>query len=301
MSEPDQPPTPDRLAALLKEGDHQETAAYLDRLGAADAETRKRALRPIRDIAEESSCSFEDLAGPLSTFLTDEDRAVRLTTAKLFVTLAQSDSAAVLPVVATLADRLVDDEEFYYFRARCAEALGYTAVDSPEEVTDLETLADLRIGLSFDESEVKEKLAKALAYVALGDPGWLRHQVDSLAEDLTDENELVQYHLCVAFVVVGCVHPKKLADADDVHRGRQPDENPYVQGWAVEALGLLAKSDVPVESTHYLEHINADGEETPSFLNDRLQFYPGRLVDELSRSTSAPSSWIERRQTPWLR
>lgn len=103
----------------------------------------------------------------------DEGRAIRLTTAKLFVALAQSEPPAVLPVVDMRADRLADDEEFYYVRARCAEALGYTAVDSPEEVTNPETLADLRIGLSFDESEVKEKLAKALAYVALGNPGRL--------------------------------------------------------------------------------------------------------------------------------
>jgi len=91
MSEPEQPPTPDRLTSLLKEGNHEETVACLDRLGAADAETRKRSLRAVRDIAEEPTYSFDGLVGPLSTFLTDEDRAVRLTTAKLFVTLAQSE------------------------------------------------------------------------------------------------------------------------------------------------------------------------------------------------------------------
>jgi hypothetical protein len=56
----------------------------------------------------------------------------------------------VKPVVDALAERLADDEEFYYVRARSAEALGYVAVDSPEGVTDPETLADLRIGLEFD-------------------------------------------------------------------------------------------------------------------------------------------------------
>jgi hypothetical protein len=207
MSEPEQPPTPDCLTALLEEGEYRETVACLNRLGAADAETRKHALRAVRDIAEEPPYSFDGLASPLSTFLTDEDRAVRLTTAKLFVTLAQSEPAAVLPAFDALAERLADDEEFYYVRARSAEALGYVAVDSPEEVTDPETVADLRIGLEFDEPEVKEKLAKALAYVALGDPSRLRHQIDSLAEYLDDDTELVRYHLCTALVVVGCDYP----------------------------------------------------------------------------------------------
>ncbi|WP_435147124.1 HEAT repeat domain-containing protein [Halobaculum sp. P14] len=236
MSEPDQPPTPDRLTSLLEERDHQETVACLDRLGAADAETRKRALRAVRNVAEEPPGSFDGLARPLSTFLTDEDRAIRLTTAKLFVTLAQSEPAAVLPAVDALAGRLADDEEFYYVRARSAEALGYVAVDSPEEVTDPETLADLRIGLEFDEPEVKEKLAKALAHVALGDPRRLRHRVNSLAEHLDDENELVRYHLCTALVVVGCEYPDKLAEAAETLQERLGDENPYVQGRAAEAL-----------------------------------------------------------------
>lgn len=169
-----------------------------------------RALQAVRDVSGELPRSFEEIAGPLSTFLTDEDRAVRLTTAKLFVTLVQSEPAVVLSPVDALAKHLSNDE-FYYVRARSAEALGYVAVDSPEKVTDPETLADLRIGLEFDEPEVKEKLAKALAYVALGDPDRLRHQVDSLAEHLNDDNELVRYHLCTVLVVVSCAHPEKSA------------------------------------------------------------------------------------------
>ena len=86
------------------------------------------------------------------------------------MTLAESEPEATLPAADALGERLADDEEFYYVRARCAEALGYVAVDAPAAVTDPETLADLRVGLAFDEPEVKEKLAKALAHVALGDP-----------------------------------------------------------------------------------------------------------------------------------
>jgi hypothetical protein len=37
-----------------------------------------------------------------------------------------------------------------------------------------EMVVDLRIGMEFDKSAVKEKLAKTLAYVVLGDPSRLR-------------------------------------------------------------------------------------------------------------------------------
>ncbi|ESP89743.1 HEAT repeat domain-containing protein [Candidatus Halobonum tyrrellensis] len=169
-------------------------------------------------------------------------------TAKLFVTLAQSEPLVVLPAVDDLAGRLADEDEFYYVRARCPEALGYVAVKAPETVTDPDTLADLRIGLEFDEPEVKEKLAKALAYVALGDASRLRHQVSSLAEHLDDDSELVRYHLCTTLVVVGCEHAAKLTSAPEALRERLGDENPYVQGRAAEALGLLAGTDEGVKS-----------------------------------------------------
>jgi len=286
MSEPDQPPTPERLTALLEEANHEEAVACLDRLGAADADTRKRALRAVRNVAEEPPHSFDGLAGLLSAFLTDEDRAVRLTTAKLFVTLAQSEPAAVLPVVDALAERLADEEEFYYVRARCAEALGYVAVDSPEEVTDPETLADLRIGLSFDQPEVKEKLAKALSYVALGDPRRLRHQIDSLADHLDDDNELVRYHLCTALVVIGCVYPTKLDDATATLRERLDDDNPYVRGRATEALGLLAGSDVATEWNLDIVASAVEDDDAPSFLTDRMRFCRRQLSVE--QSGSAP-------------
>lgn len=293
MSDPNQPSIPDYLPTLLEESANEEAVACLDRLDAADTETRKRALRAVRTVAEEPPHSFGDLAGPFARFLTDEDRAVRLTTAKLFVTLARSDPAAVLPAVDEVADRLADDSEFYYVRARCAEALGYVAVDSPDAVTDPETLADLRIGLSFDEPEVKQKLAKTLAYVALGDPDRLRHQVDSLAEHLDDDEALVRYHLCTALVVVGCVHPAKLVDATDALRARLADENPYVRGRAAEALGLLAGSDGSIESIPDVDDVDAEDDEAPSFLTDRLRFCRHRLAEEPSGSPPAGVGTIE--------
>jgi len=241
MSEPDQPLTSEYLADLLQKEEYEEMVACLDQLGTVDAEARKRVLRRVHNVVEEHPAVFEACIEPLSNLLSDEDRAVRLTTAKLFVTLAQSEPRAILPVVNVLAERLADDEEFYYVRARCAEALGYVAVACPEEATDPEILADLRVGLEFDEPEVREKLAKALAYVALGDPSRLRHRVNSLIDYLNDDNELVRYHLCTALVVVGCEHPTKLTEARDALAERLDDASPYVRGRAVEALGLLAE------------------------------------------------------------
>jgi len=270
------------MLELLDEADTEKTVACLDRLGAVDADARKRSLRALRNVAQERAATFEGLAAPLSGFLTDEDRAVRLTTAKLFVTLAQVGPSIVLPAVDTLAGRLADEEEFYYVRARCAEALGYVAVESPDEVTDPETLADLRLGLEFDESEVKEKLAKALVYVALGDPSRLRHQVSSLAAHLDNDSELVRYHLCTALVVVGCEYSEKLSAAESALRERLADDNPYVRGRAAEALAILADSDVEVTSWPELDGI--DDEEMPSFLSDRVRFLRGQVDDTESES-----------------
>mgnify|MGYP006286436151 CR=1 FL=1 len=272
MTDSDQPPSPDRLTVLLEDEAHEETVACLDRLDAADADARKRALRATRNVAEERPRVFDGLAAPLATFLTDDDRAVRLTTAKLFVTLARSEPAVVVAVVESLAARLADDEEFYYVRARCAEALGYVALEYSEEVSDPEILADFRIGLSFDEPEVKEKLAKGLAYVALGNPGRLRHQASSLAEHLDDESKLVRYHLCTALVVVGCEHPEKLSETEEALRDRLTDENPYVQGRAAEALALVAQSQATVDPIPDLDGIDSADDETPSFLADRVRF-----------------------------
>ena len=275
MTEPDHPPTPDRLPELLKQGTHEEVVAYLDRLDATETETRKCALRAVRDVATERPRSVEKFIDPLSMFLTDEDRAVRLTTAKLFVTLARTEPAVVRPVVDALAARLAEDEEFYYVRARCAEALGYVGRDHPEAVSDPAILADFRIGLSFDEPEVKEKLAKALECVALGDPSRLRHQTGSLADHLNDDEELVRYHLCTALAAVGCEHPGKLSDGRDalVARLSDVDENPYTRGRAAETLGLL--EDVDGEGAVVPDEIDADEDEAAKFVRPRLAFLRG--------------------------
>ena len=293
MSDSDRPPAPDRLTDLLDEGVQEDVVACIEQLAEADTEDRKRALRAAREVAEERPGVFDGLAAPFSVFLTDAERAVKLTTAKLFVTVARSEAKAVRPAVDALADRLADDDEFYYVRARCAEALGYVALDAPGDVNDPEILADFRIGLEFDEPEVKEKLAKALAYVALGDPDRLGYQIESLAAHLDDDNELVRYHLTTALVAVSCEHPRKLADAEAALRERLTDENPYVQGRAAEALGVLAESDVEIESSPNVDVIGTEAEETPSFLTERVRFCQRRLADELSGSTPSGVGTIE--------
>lgn len=294
MTDSDQPPTPDLLTDLLTEGNHEETVAGLYRLDTADVDARKRGLREIRPVAQERPSSFDGLAVPFETFLTDPDRAVRLTTAKLFVTLAASEPHVVLPVVDSLVERLADDEEFYYVRARCAETLGYVALESPEDVSDPELLADFRIGLSFDEPEVKEKLAKALAYVTLGDPSRLRHQVSSLAEQLDDERDLVRYHLCTALVVVGCEYPEKLSESAGDLRERLDDENPYVRGRAAEGLALVVRSGASVDPMPDLDRVETVAEEPPPFLTDRVGFLRGVLGDdEGSEETPAGFGTVE--------
>ena len=232
----------DRVIELLEENAHGEASTYLEGIPAHSVDDRKTTIQSLQSVAADRPALVGSLCPVLTTFLGDEERSVRLSTAKLFVAVGEADAASVEPVVDALTDRLADDEEFYYVRARCAEALGYVALDHPEVVTSPEILADLRIGLSFDEPEVKEKLAKALEHVALGDPGRLAHLVSNLTEHLDDEQELVRYHLCTALVLVGCDAPGTLAGARDALAARLTDENVYVRGRAAEALGLLVRA-----------------------------------------------------------
>lgn len=238
----------DVLTQRLRDGTHEGVCKSLEAYHQLEIERRKELLRAVRSVADERVVIPGPAISVLGSFLTDENRSVRLTAARLFVAIAKANPDTVVAVSDALADRLADDDEFYYVRARVAEALGYIAIDYPDEVITPELLADLRIGLSLDEPEVREKLAKALAYVALGNQDRLRHQVPRLADHLDVEDELVRYHLCTAIVVVGCEHPDALADVVDALLARLDDENPYVGGRAAEALGLVARSDAEVSA-----------------------------------------------------
>lgn len=263
----DDRPTTDELSALLRDGEYEDATDCLAQF--ADDEARRRALNTLRDLADDNPDAVAGVTDALTTFLTDDERAFRLSAAKLFVALADAEPNTVVPVADALADRLADDDEFYFVRARCAEALGYVALDHPDAVGSPALLADLRVGLEFDEPEVREKLAKALEGVALGDPDRLRHRVEGLAEHLDDGSALVRYHLVSALVAVATNHPGRLAPVADALTDRLGDESAHVRGRAAEAFGLLARADadatIPTEAL-------ADALDDEAFVAERARF-----------------------------
>ena len=261
MDDGTHPPTR-RLKRSIETGEYDDAVACLREFESSAAD-RKAALRAVRDLADEQSVSVEPLLPELTARLTDDERSVRLTAAEH---------------VDALGDRLADEAEFYYVRARSAEALGYVALERPAEVATPELLADLRIGLSFDEPEVKEKLAKALASVAMGDPDRLRHHAGDLADHLDDESDLVRYHLCTSLATVGCQHPTVLSNGSAAIADRLGDENPYVRGRAAEALGLLARAE-PDEIDRSTDEIPTADDADP-FVADRLRFARGAIAGD---------------------
>jgi hypothetical protein len=280
MDDSNQSPPPDHLRELLDTGAVDEAVSVLSQLETAPVDNRKAALQMLRRLADDQPADVTPLVSALTPFLTDPERPVRLSTAKLLVTLAAADSEAVVDSVPLLAERLADDDEFYYVRGRAAEAIGYVAVEQNDVLTP-EILADLRIGIEFDEPEVVQKLSKALAYVALGDPGRLRHHADRLAEHLDSDDELVRYHLATAFVAVGCDHP----DALSAHAGTLAellgDDNPYVGGRAAEAVGLAAHGggETAVSALDTVDAESVDNDAAAEFLQDRLRFAASGVED----------------------
>ncbi|NLV15293.1 HEAT repeat domain-containing protein [Haloarcula argentinensis] len=267
----DQPGTPQNseIVTLLEQGEEADALTALERLSTAGAADQQACLRSLKAAADDQPELFDGVLTSLTEFLQNSERPTRLTTAKLFVTVSKNTPDSVVPVVPTLAERLADESEFYYVRARCAEALGYVAVDHPDAVVSPEVVADLRIGLEFDKPEVTEKLAKALAHVALGSPDRLRYQVDSLAEHLQADSELVRYHLSTALVVIGSACPERLTDAREALVSCLEDESRYVRGRAAEALGLLAGTDsMEAFPQAHLERLAMDEE----FVAERAQF-----------------------------
>ncbi|GAB3689068.1 hypothetical protein GCM10028857_23990 [Salinarchaeum chitinilyticum] len=230
-------------------------------LESAPADDRKATIRSLRDRIEadpdrleRARDEVEELLAALVTFLTDEERAVRLTTAKLFVAVARPLPEAVEPTVPALGERLADDEEFYFVRARAAEALGYVALASPDVVASPDTLADLTVGLAFDEPAVKTKLAKALEHVALGDPARLAHHAETIAEHVDDEDELVRYHCSTALAAIASERPDAVVPVSDelaervAVESQDGEDGAFVLGRLCETLGILARSaavDVP--------------------------------------------------------
>lgn len=266
-----------RIRTLLDRGERAAAVSHLEQFADDTVEERKAAVQSLRPVAEADAAMLAPLCDALLAFLEDDERSVRLTTAKLIVAIAESSPESAVSLAPELANRLADDEEFYFVRARSAEALGYLALEQPGAAATREILADLRIGLSLDEPEVKEKLAKALEYVAVGDPERLRHQLPRLADHLDDENELVRYHLCTALVAVGAEYPEKLAAVRDALTARLDDETVYVRGRAAEAVGILARSDPDRElPRRELDSLVAADH---SFVAERARFALGGAVD----------------------
>ncbi|MFC4405351.1 HEAT repeat domain-containing protein [Haloarchaeobius iranensis] len=279
-------PTVDDVAASLEAGDVDAATARVERALYAPTERRQAFCRSLKGVADDRPALVAPVAPPLAAALTDEDRAVRLTTAKLFVAVARAAPDAVVPVVDPLAARLADEAEFYYVRARSAEALGLVALAHPDAVGSPAVLADLRVGLAFDEPAVREKLAKALECVARGNPDRLRHQASSLAEHLDDDRELVRYHLATALLAVGCASPERLAAVRDALVARLDDECPQVRGRAAEALGVLARGhDRDALPTATLDDLADDGE---PFVADRARF----ALDADSGTAADPSARV---------
>ncbi|GAA0248071.1 HEAT repeat domain-containing protein [Haladaptatus pallidirubidus] len=263
----------------IEQDSHDEATEYLERVETASTEKRKATVRALRPLANDDPSALKPLVSTLTAFLGDDERSIRLTTAKLFVAIAETDPDAVVPMVPALGERLGDDEEFYYVRARSAEALGYVARDHPGTVASPEVVADLQVGLSFDEPEVKEKLAKALEHIALGDPTRLKHQVATLATHLDDESELVRYHLCTVLAVVGCESPETLTDADGALVARLDDESTHVRRRAAEALGLLILATTEESSIResILDDLKEQKVDSESFFRRRKRFALGAV------------------------
>ena len=245
MDDSTAPPAADRLTDRIEAGEYDAARSALEALADRDANARKTTLRALRTLAADRPAAVRPLCPALASFLTDEERAVRLTTANLFVAVAEAEPDAAVTVVDALGARLADGDEFYYVRARCAEALGAVALAHPDAVASPETVADLRIGLEFDDAEVRTELAKAIERVARGDPGRLSHQVSSLAEHLADDRDLVRYHLTTGLVAIGCERPDALAAGVDALVSRVADESELdtVRARAAEALGALARAE----------------------------------------------------------
>ncbi|WP_435064005.1 sister chromatid cohesion protein PDS5 [Halobaculum sp. EA56] len=264
------------LSTHVTRGDVEGAAERLAGLRDAPTAERKDALRRLRAATDDDPAPAAPLVDDLAPFLTDDDRSVRLSTAKVFAAVAEAEPGRVLSARDDLADRLADEGEFYYVRARCAEALGYAAVERPEEVASPELLADLRVGLAFDEPGVRTKLAKALEGIALGDPDRLRHQVSALAEHLDDDEELVRYHLLTALTVLACEHPERVAEVREEVADRLGDEDPVVRGRAAETLGVLAQAgtarDGDADDDSLADRLAAIEDADDAFLADRVAF-----------------------------
>jgi hypothetical protein len=103
-----------------------------------------------------------------------------------------------------------------------------------------EMVADLCIGVEFNQSAVKEILAKTLIYVAFGDPSRLRYQRASLTEHFDDKKNSSSITSVQRWWLLDGSLQRSKPKAVELLQGRLGDANPYEV--AAELLGLLAAS-----------------------------------------------------------
>jgi HEAT repeat protein len=217
---------PDAPLAAAREGPARLLAAL-----PSDPDARADRLRAVRDRAEAAPASVADALAGLAALFDDEADAVRLLTAKTFLAVSEADPESV----PTDPLREALDDEFYYVRARAAQALGRVARATGE--ADPALVARLLNGLTLEREESRERYAGALADVSLGAPDALRTVSADLADSLGDEGVRVRYHLATALAALAIAHPGRTEAVADRLRERVDDEDPYVAGRAAEALG----------------------------------------------------------------
>lgn len=99
MEEGTDPATAERVAKPFDEQAEDVVRRHIERLETTATEDRKSVLQGLRRYADEQPNRFAPFLAALTPFLTDEERSIRLTTAKLFVAVAEADSDAVVPYV----------------------------------------------------------------------------------------------------------------------------------------------------------------------------------------------------------
>jgi hypothetical protein len=217
---------PDPFLDAAREG----PGAFADSLS-DDGDARHELATALCERAEDDPAAVADALDGLAPLLDDERDATRLLAAKTYVAVAEHapDSVPTAPLENAL------DDDFYYVRARTAQALGRVA--RARGTVDPSLLARLLNGLDFEREESRERYAGALADCALADAGALRTLVPDVADALDDESAVVRYHLATVLAAVARLEPDRVAGVADALRDRLDDEDPYVAGRAAEALG----------------------------------------------------------------
>lgn len=273
---------PDAPLAAAREGPARLLAAL-----PSDPGARTDRLRAVRDRAEADPASVADALDGLAALFDDEADTVRLLTAKAFLAVSEATPESV----PTDPLREALDDEFYYVRARAAQALGRVACATGE--ADPALVARLLNGLTLEREESRERYAGALADVALGAPDAVRTVSADLADSLDDEGVRVRYHLATALAALAVAHPGRVVVVADRLRARLDDEDPHVAGRAAEALGYSGVDcDPPAWGDDAGDEARAFAADRATFARDPDPETDERLVTELRGSHDAVAEMV---------